>query len=65
MQAGIEVTGGTEGALPSDAAQFENAPASRTCSTARLDREQHAEWIAAQNAAMDVHGLWSDELRTW
>lgn len=27
--------------------------------------EQYAEWIAAQNAAIDTHGVWSDELRAW
>ena len=27
--------------------------------------EQYAEWIAAQNAAVDAHGVWSDDLRTW
>lgn len=26
---------------------------------------EHAQWIAAVNAHVDRHGLWSDELRTW
>jgi prevent-host-death family protein len=38
----------------------------------RLSRErrqrfsqQYAEWIAAQNAATEAAGVWSDELRAW
>lgn len=27
--------------------------------------EQYAEWIAAQNAAVDANGIWSEDLRTW
>jgi prevent-host-death family protein len=26
---------------------------------------QYTDWIAAQNAATDAQGVWSDDLRTW
>lgn len=27
--------------------------------------ETYPDWIAAQNAATEAHGVWSDELRRW
>jgi prevent-host-death family protein len=37
--------------------------------SARARRQQFsarfAEWIAAQNAEVDAHGVWSDGLRAW
>jgi endonuclease YncB( thermonuclease family) len=27
--------------------------------------ERYAEWIAAQNAAVEKHGIWSDQLLAW
>ncbi len=26
---------------------------------------EHAQWLAAVNAQVDQHGLWSDDLRAW
>ena len=39
--------------------------AQNTRSRRKQFSEQYADWIAAQNAATDGHGVWSDELRAW
>ena len=37
----------------------------KTRSRRKQFSEQYADWIAAQNAAVEAHGVWSDELRSW
>jgi prevent-host-death family protein len=39
--------------------------AQNTRSRRKQFSEQYADWIAAQNAAIDERGVWSDELRAW
>ena len=54
-----------DSALLSDTGNGELAPVLPSPFETLTLGEEYPAWVAAQNAATDAHGVWSDELRAW